>query len=184
MGKKAFYLDMLGKYIENQGEAPARIRGSLDDGDYSTAERLAHTAKGVSGNIGATEVQELAAQVEKAIREQGSREAIDSLLSPFADAQGKLVAGLREALVTPEVRAETIAAVDPDKAREIWVKITEYLEQDDSEAVDYLDAEREAFRGVLGPEQFASLDNALKQYNFGRSLEILREHAGKFHVAP
>ena len=68
MGKKAFYLDMLRMYIENQGEAPARIRQSLTGGDYETAQRLAHTAKGVSGNIGATEVQELAARVEKAIK--------------------------------------------------------------------------------------------------------------------
>jgi len=41
-------------YIGNQGEAPAEIRQSLDGGDYETAQRLAHTAKGVSGNIGAT----------------------------------------------------------------------------------------------------------------------------------
>ncbi len=46
MGKKAFYLEMLKKYIDNQGQAPAQIRQSLDLEDYETAERMAHTAKG------------------------------------------------------------------------------------------------------------------------------------------
>jgi two-component system sensor histidine kinase/response regulator len=37
LGKKDFYLKVLGMFLTNQGDAPARIRQSLDAGDYGTA---------------------------------------------------------------------------------------------------------------------------------------------------
>jgi two-component system sensor histidine kinase/response regulator len=77
-----------------------KIRQSLDIRDYETAERLAHTAKGVGGNIGAVELQKLAARVEKAIKERDTLEAIESIIIPYADAHGRLIADLKEALPT------------------------------------------------------------------------------------
>ncbi|MBF0162287.1 MAG: response regulator, partial [Magnetococcales bacterium] len=47
------YLALLGKFRRNQGEAEAAIRTALGTDDWETAERLAHTLKGVAGAIGA-----------------------------------------------------------------------------------------------------------------------------------
>jgi two-component system sensor histidine kinase/response regulator len=172
MGKKAFYRDMLRKYIENQGEAPAQIHQSLDAEDYGTAERLAHTAKGVSGNIGATQVQALAATLEKAIRERLPREAIGEALEAFALAHGKLVIPLKEAFPAVAV-AEEVAPVDEAKAVEVFAKMREFLANDDSEAVDYLDAEIAALRSILGADHFGTFERAVKQYDFAQALELL-----------
>ena len=173
MGKKTFYLDMLKKYIENQGQAPAQIRQSLDADDYGTAERQAHTAKGVSGNIGATVLQGIAAALEKAIREKAPRENIGALLEMFGAAHGQLIAGLTEvfpAAAAPEASGE----VDAAKAAEVCQKMLELLANDDSEAVDYLDAEKDALRSILGIAQFVAFEQALQQYDFAQALELLR----------
>ena len=172
MGKQAFYRDMLRKYIDNQGEAPVQIRQSLDAGDFATAERQAHTAKGVSGNIGATQVQALAATLEKAIREKMPRETIGEALEAFALAHGKLVTPLKEAFPAAAVVKE-VAPVDAAKAAEVFEKMREFLANDDSEAGDYLDAEIAALRFILGAEHFGPFERAVKQYDFAQALELL-----------
>jgi two-component system, sensor histidine kinase and response regulator len=45
------------------------IGQALAQGDVATAERLAHTTKAVSANVGATRVQERAAELEAALRQ-------------------------------------------------------------------------------------------------------------------
>jgi two-component system sensor histidine kinase/response regulator len=183
MGKKAFYLDMLKKYIDNQGQAPVQIRQSLDADDYGTAERQAHTAKGVSGNIGATELQGMAAALEKAIKEKSPRDEIGALLETFGAAHGKLIGRLMEAFPAAAVPEET-GTVDEAKAAEVCKKMMELLANDDSEAVDYLDTEKDALRYILGRDQFGPFDQAVKQYDFAQALELMKPQAEKFNDNP
>jgi two-component system sensor histidine kinase/response regulator len=178
VGKKTFYVEMLKKYIDNQGRAPAQIRQSLDAGDYATAERLAHTAKGVSGNIGATELQGMAAALEKAIREKSTREEIGALLEIFGAAHGQLIAGLTEAFPAVVV-AEEAGEVDEAKAAEVCEKMRELLANDDSEAADYLDAEKNVLRHILGKEHFGPFEQAIGQYDFAQALELLKSRMEK-----
>jgi HPt (histidine-containing phosphotransfer) domain-containing protein len=174
MGKKAFYVDMLKKYVENQGQAPAQIRQSLDSDDYATAERQAHTAKGVSGNIGATELQGMAAALEKAIREKSPGEEIAALLVTFGAAHGKLIASLTEAFPAA-VAPEELVEVDGAKAIEVGEKMRGFLANDDSEAVDYLETEKDALRYLLGRGKFGPFDYAVKQYDFAQALKLLKQ---------
>jgi len=180
MGKKAFYVDMLRKYIDNQGQAPVQIRQSLDADDYGTAERQAHTAKGVSGNIGATHLQGIAATLEKAIREKSPREEIGTILETFGAEHGKLIAGLMEAFPVAAVREEA-GMVDEAKATAVCKKMMELLANDDSEAVDYLETESDALRYILGTEHFGPFDHAVKQYDFAQALELMKSQAEKFN---
>jgi two-component system sensor histidine kinase/response regulator len=180
MGKKAFYVDMLRKYIDNQGQAPIQIRQSLDADDYGTAERQAHTAKGVSGNIGATHLQGIAATLEKAIREKSPREEIGTILESFGAEHGKLIADLMEAFPVASVREEA-DTVDEAKAVAVCKKMMELLATDDSEAVDYLEAEKDALRYILGMEQFGPFDHAVKQYDFSQALELMKSQTERFN---
>jgi HPt (histidine-containing phosphotransfer) domain-containing protein len=173
MGKKAFYIDMLRKYVDNQGDAPEQIRKSLDAGDEATAERQAHTAKGVSGNIGAAELQAMAAALEKAIKDKSPREKIGTLLETFAAAHGKLIAGLKEAFPTAVVPEESGEANEA-KAAEVRKKMMELLGNDDSEAADYLEAEKPSLRSILGKERFDPFEQAIRQFDFAQALELMR----------
>jgi two-component system sensor histidine kinase/response regulator len=178
LGKKDFYLKILGMFITNQGEAPAQIRQSLDSGDHETAERLAHSAKGVSGNVGATGLQEMAAKVEKAIKEGQPREDIEKVLVPFAEAHAILITRLKEALPAQEIRevaGPEITPVNREKAVAACKRLTELLTNDDSEAVDFLDGESDVLRGMLGTKQFAFIEEAIKQYDFEKALGLLKK---------
>jgi two-component system, sensor histidine kinase and response regulator len=69
LGKKPLYLAMLRRYVAGQRTVCAQIHDALAMGDMPTAERLAHTTKGVSANVGATGIQNLAAALEQSLRE-------------------------------------------------------------------------------------------------------------------
>jgi two-component system sensor histidine kinase/response regulator len=182
LGKKDFYLNILQMFVTNQGEAPAKIRQSLDEGDNQTAERLAHTAKGVSGNIGATGLQALAAEVEKAIKEGRPRQEIDEKLTPYAEAHSRMVADLVEFLPSGETDEKEAAKADPAKVREVCEKLAAMLINSDSEAVDYLEAEKAVLRGAMGAKSVSSIENAVKQYDFEAALDLLKKEAAKANI--
>ena len=99
-GKKPLYLAMLRRYASGQAQVAAQVRDALAAGDQVTAQRLAHTLRGVSGNVGATQVQELAGALERAI-ECGAasdevRKRLVELEAPLASLTAALVEQLME----------------------------------------------------------------------------------------
>jgi len=179
LGKKDFYLNILRMFVTNQGDAPAQIRRCLDSGDMETAERLAHTAKGVSGNIGATALQELAARLEKGIKEKLPAEELEKLLIAYGEAHAVMVGRLREvtaAPAVPEQAKEAAGPADREEAAAALKKLDGLLANDDSEAVDYLDEAGELLRGLLGMSRFRAVAKAAKDYDFEKALTLLREH--------
>jgi two-component system sensor histidine kinase/response regulator len=98
MNKKPLYLAMLRRYVAGQRDVPADIRAALGKGDAATAERLAHTTKAVSGNVGATLVQERATALEHALREHGDACDCAPLISALEEAMTPLLAALESQL--------------------------------------------------------------------------------------
>jgi len=84
MGNRKLYLDLLKRFVEGQRDAPERILGSLATGDRKTAERMAHTLKGVAGNIGAAEVQGIAEELEHATGAGMAGTALDGIIDRLA----------------------------------------------------------------------------------------------------
>ena len=70
-GNIGLYRKILRQFADRQAGAPQRIRNALQEHDFSTAEREAHTLKGVAGNIGAHEVQAAAERLELAVKQGG-----------------------------------------------------------------------------------------------------------------
>jgi two-component system sensor histidine kinase/response regulator len=107
LGKKPLYLAMLRRYVIGQKNVCEQIHSALANGDIATAERLAHTTKAVSGNMGATGIQELAGSLEQSLKDY----------HPPADVQQRLadlekpLAALIEALETRLPVEEALAAI-------------------------------------------------------------------------
>lgn len=72
MGREPLYLKMLAKFVEDQADTALSLRQALEEGKFARAERIAHTARSVCGNIGANGLEELASRLEQDIRERGS----------------------------------------------------------------------------------------------------------------
>ena len=87
---------MLNQFAEKQHDANVQIGDALQRGDRKLAERIAHTVKGVAGNIGIAGIQSAAAKLEKAIREDDP--AISASLEQFSSLLASQVCAIREAL--------------------------------------------------------------------------------------
>ena len=174
LGKTALYLAMLRKFVAGQRKSADDIAGALDLEDWATAERLAHTTKGVAGNIGASQIQELAAKLESAAKARQSRELIDLLLADLAGPLEKLIADIEAQLPIQENQA--VVGVDSEQLRQVIVKLTTLLADDDSEAADLFDEHADMLNMAM-PNDYRVIDGAIKSFDFEMALEKLKEAA-------
>jgi HPt (histidine-containing phosphotransfer) domain-containing protein len=84
--------------VASQRDVVGDIRRAIDNKDFETAERLAHTAKSVSGNVGAVTAQERAAQLEAALRERRATTELEPLTRALDGTMSPLLASLGEAI--------------------------------------------------------------------------------------
>jgi PAS domain S-box-containing protein len=177
LGKRRLYSDLLLKFARDQTKAPQLLQEALDQGDLSTAQRLAHTAKGLAGNIGAIRLQEQAGLLETAIRDHAPREKIDPLLDVWRAGLRDLISELWAALPAPQARPQNGAANDAARQREVMRRLENLLRNDDSDAVDLVDAEADTLRAALGPSGFEALAEASHAFDFDAALQELSRGA-------
>ena len=69
-GNRTLYLRLLGKFLHDFENSVCQIQDALTNNELTLAQRLAHTVKGVAGNIGAQNIQKSAGIVELAVKEK------------------------------------------------------------------------------------------------------------------
>jgi HPt (histidine-containing phosphotransfer) domain-containing protein len=186
-GNRKLYLKLLRQFVEQQGAAPAHIKEALASNDTSTAERLAHTVKGVCGNLGVREVQQVAAKLEKSIVAKTEPGELTVALQEFSSALDDFVGRLRAALPKTESTSEpSVPAVslDPAQARNVIAEMIGHLNNFDPTAGDCLEAHKDVFRSVLPADSFATFEQQVGDFAFGDALAGLQEAARKKGLLP
>ena len=115
-GNRKLYVKILRQFAEQQGPAADQVADALATGDHALAERLAHTLKGVAGNIGAAGVQSAAAALERAIRDRSTADEVERARQQVKAVLEPLATGIRTALGT--TGSEASAPVQPADADE------------------------------------------------------------------
>jgi two-component system sensor histidine kinase/response regulator len=177
-GNHALYRRLLDKYVEGQAGAPEALRAALTAGDRATAERIAHTAKGVSGNIGADQPQQAAAVLEQAIREE--RETV-AMLEDFAAAIAAAVAAVRGS-AGAAAPAAAAGPVDAAAAQAAISKLAALLAEADGDAGDCYAEHAGLLHSVLGGDAADSIGRAVNDFDFETALTKLRAAAADKHL--
>jgi two-component system sensor histidine kinase/response regulator len=172
LGNEALYLVLLQKFVNGQKKLVAELAAALACGDLETAQRLAHTIKGVAGSIGAAQVQALAAEVERLVRERGSGAEIEAAFAAFAAPLGQLIAAIESSLPRPEQRVDVI--VDAERLRAVCAKLEALLDYDDSAAIDVFDENADLLNSAF-PGYYRRIDKSIKEFDFEEALAALRE---------
>ncbi|MGE0498939.1 MAG: Hpt domain-containing protein, partial [Ramlibacter sp.] len=89
---------MLRRFCEGHADLAVRIQAALAAGEPAGAERLAHTARAVAGNIGAVQVQQLAGDLENALRQYQPPTEVQRRLSALQGPLDELVEALETQL--------------------------------------------------------------------------------------
>ncbi|GHC88411.1 hypothetical protein GCM10007320_35280 [Pseudorhodoferax aquiterrae] len=174
LGKRSLYLALLGKFVQGQRDAAAAVRQAVAAGDRATAERLAHTLKGVAGNIGALQLQGLAAELEEGLRSGASADRLEALLDAVATPLQALVQAI-ESQLPDAVLEPRAAAVTPAQSTELLQRLAALLADNDADAQDLISSEAAVFQAVLGTEAFEALRQAAAAYDFEAGAELVRK---------
>jgi signal transduction histidine kinase/DNA-binding response OmpR family regulator/HPt (histidine-containing phosphotransfer) domain-containing protein len=111
-GNTKLYRKILLKFYEDYPQVTGQITEALEQQDQELGQRLAHTVKGVAGNIGAGDLQKVAGQLELAIKDDKTDDA-QALIAPF-EVQLKRILDALKAVAESETRGE----MKPDQRKE------------------------------------------------------------------
>lgn len=176
-GNKKLYLKLLRQFVVQEADAGARIGACLSSDDRNTAERLAHTVKGVAGSLGAAAVQAAGGVLEKAIGDGVDAEGCAPLCDALAHELTTLIAllGPTYAAAPVALASAPAAPFDPVTGRPIVERMLQRLADFDADAADDLDTHRDVFRALLGNDGFAAFEGHVQGYALGDAHDLLVE---------
>jgi len=175
-GNKRLYRDLLSQFEIKQNDADQRIKTAFDAGDTKLAERIAHTVKGVAGNIGIITVHSCAERLERAIREH--QPDVIGPLNDFSHALHDQIERIRAAMGPAASDLATSACVfNPERAARSVSSLRRLLESSDAGAADAYEATVQELARKVAREPLAALGAAITEFDFERALETLNQIA-------
>ena len=175
LGKPQRYTAMLHGFADAQAHVVQHIRQAIATEDGETAIRLAHTLKGLAGNIAAPDLVRDALAVEQTLRLGVDPGKLALQLSQLEATLGAQLAAIREALdstfqTTP--RAE-IDKQDQQQLATVCRQLRTLLANDDGNAERLL-AEYANMLHMAYPKHFSELQAAVNGFDSERGLAILQ----------
>ncbi|WP_168203446.1 ATP-binding protein [Oceanispirochaeta crateris] len=174
-GNKSLYMSLLKDFLQGNKNFYQEVSSLLDSGNLTEAHRYAHTLQGVSGNIGAEELQELSKNLVDAIVAEKDEvlevlEKTDKLLSAIlSDIESKLPD-------FPDQQAEipNVSSIDSiELQQEIQALIT-LLDEKDMEALEKFESIKNLLLQVNGPATKV-LERKMESLDFYGALEALKK---------
>jgi CheY-like chemotaxis protein/HPt (histidine-containing phosphotransfer) domain-containing protein len=176
-GNQRLYRDLLLRFAMEQGST-AELSTAIMNGDLKLAERLAHTIKGVAGNIGMNDVQSAAARLERAIREND--DAVPSLLREFTTLMTTQVTAIHNAFSesAPALRAEAqTLPIHVEDLSEAVDQLRNMLETSSGSATEAFHILQSAGHGIIQQSQLDALGKLINNFDFEAALVKLKEIA-------
>ena len=169
-GNRKLYVKLLRQFIEQQGPSVEQITDALAKGDIPLGERLAHSLKGVSGNIGATRVQSTAGVLERLIHDRADAASVDAATQQVVACLAPLVTELRAALELTDAGAPqpsaTTAPPRPAQSRATAVRLSALLSELDPGAADFLETNHAALRPLFDDGSWREFEALVQGYAF------------------
>ncbi len=177
-GNRVTYHKLLLKFAHNNANTMTEIRAALQQDDMERAVRLAHTLKGVAGNIGANTLYQVARELETAFKEQGAApvaflDNCDRVLQQVV--QG--IAALEPAPASTPILPETATSLDVATLTPLVARLRALLQEDDMEAVAAVAALQAQVKGTGLEQPLRAIEAALSQYDFQQALGLLGQLA-------
>ncbi len=172
-GNARTYRRILASFRDGQADAPREVEAALASGDRESAQRIAHTLKGVSGNLGATGVYSAAAALESGVRD--GEQDLGPAIQAVEAALGPVLAGIDTMRAAEAASAPSggPAPVDRDAIEAISARLDAQLEGFDSDATDTVDELCAALAGTSHAPAGSTLAAVVHAFDFDSAREQL-----------
>ncbi|MES9936594.1 MAG: response regulator [Sedimenticola sp.] len=182
-GNLKLYMQLLKKFRKNQAGAADEVVHSLEAGDLDTARRIAHTLKGVSGNLGARRLFEAARDLEECIKKD-DESCVQRQMPEVREAMGQILEAI-EKLDRPADIPAAKQVVDDADMEEIGAHLKELgalLADADTAAGRYLADLMEQHRATPLYDGFEEMESLVEDYDFAEALEVMRRMAEELNI--
>ncbi|MGD9971713.1 MAG: response regulator [Desulfatirhabdiaceae bacterium] len=176
-GNRKLYAKLLFSFREAQANAGNQIQEALESGDIETAGRIAHTVKGVSGNLGADGLYLSAGALDRVIREGGQDR--DRFMAEFQSHLDQVMEGIGALQETAAARQKTEqpaieVKVNQEAVRILLGEISRLLESDLTEAMNCLEALRKHLANSTASEEFKRLERYMEGFDTDSALKSIQ----------
>jgi two-component system sensor histidine kinase/response regulator len=175
-GNRRLYRDLLIRFAKDHRDVGAQIAAALESGDPKQAEHIAHTVKGVAGNMSIRKIYSSADQMEKAIRKGDP--AVPALLTAFRSLLNHQVHVIQQALpdvVLHRARSKANQDFDARRAASAAARLRILLEASDSDATEAFSVLSDAAPSTLDKLRLDALGAAISNFDFESALLKLSE---------
>lgn len=164
-GNGELYIKLLKKFITDHSVLVTELRDSLEKNDLDTATRLAHSMKGIAGNLGATELARCATVTERVLRDNALKD-INGLLDEFQQSLSAVLDSVNRVISSNEQAKSNdllpSSRMDLSDMNALLADLNHALDDDLSEAINLADTLDKALVGAevqnLSRELVTSLD--------------------------
>jgi PAS domain S-box-containing protein len=129
LGNRTLYMNLLAKFHRDYADATSRVKDALDDDDTEQAQHLIHTIKGVSGSIGANDLERTTSELETAvIRKEANK--IEALIKSFNNTLMILldsISSIVEADSGKEEKTSATPEAETEVLLELLLKLKPYI---------------------------------------------------------
>ncbi|MES0490687.1 MAG: response regulator [Leptospirales bacterium] len=178
-GNKKLYRKILIKFRDSQNDAMENIENAIANQDMELARRIAHTVKGVAGNIGAKALFKAANSCENLIQQSSNMDAEKTLMKRELDKVLNSLKPLTEDVAAPD---QVVVEVDMEKLKPKLKELKAYLQEDDTRASDILEIIRDENPGIQATMDIGAIEKELRQYDFEKALNIFNDEINRLNI--
>ena len=171
-GNRELYLRLLTQFMAEHAEDDGKLAAACQQSEYEAAARIAHSIKGVAGNLGLVAVYDSAAELE-AVLCGSNKQAAQALCSSFGTILQAAVQQI--SIFCSPVAGEPVAEAVQVPVDQYVEKLKLLLQEFDSEAIDCFEQAQTALRQVYSVEQIVQLEKRIREFRFSEALECLHE---------
>lgn len=170
------YRKLLQKFAQQYAAYGEQIHAALMRDNLESAIHLAHSLKGVSGNIGAMALHLAARDVELTLKDP-HQPGLSGKLETMISALHQVIQTLAPLANTPTVSPATPTSrpIDAAALRPMIARLRALLQEDDMEAVECVEALKQQTSGTKIADELQKIDTALGRYDFEQALAHLEQ---------
>jgi two-component system, sensor histidine kinase and response regulator len=175
-GNKKLYLSLLEKFYYNQLNMDKQIKDAVKNKEKELSVRLAHTTKGVAGNLGAKNLSAASGKVEICLKND-DMENFDSIISEFQKAFEPVMTEILNWLKLAdknEIKNDNYE-IDKDKLNKLLFELGVLLEQNDFDSSNKIDEILNLPGAFKFKTDLLDIQKEIKKYAFDNGIQKLNQ---------
>ena len=177
-GKQSLLNKMLTTFVADQSQATDAIKDALQNKDNELAKRLAHTLKGTAASIGAMQLQEIAAKIEGYFTKPYDDEVFNNDLHFCEIELTNVIKNISLALsdINKDTDNNVAKPLNLESVKVTVDKLSEYLENNDTEANQLLDTFQHDLSCLFGEEVFSLIKDSIENFYYDTAATMVKKN--------